>query len=82
MNSAFSMTPWQGGRMKDTYITQPQFAMIWFGAALSIAEIMTGTYLAPLGLTQGLYAIILGISSAAYCSLGLASSVDVYGKAV
>ena len=51
MNSAFSMTPWQGGRMKDTYITQPQFAMIWFGAALSIAEIMTGTYLAPLGLT-------------------------------
>lgn len=46
--------------MKDTYITQPQFAMIWFGAALSIAEIMTGTYLAPLGLTQGLYAIILG----------------------
>ena len=60
MNSAFSMTSWQGGRMKDTYITQPQFAMIWFGAALSIAEIMTGTYLAPLGLTQGLYAIILG----------------------
>ncbi len=37
--------------MKDTHITQPQFAMIWFGAALSIAEIMTGTYLAPLGLT-------------------------------
>ncbi len=33
--------------MKNTYITQPQFAMIWFGAALSIAEIMTGTYLAP-----------------------------------
>ena len=46
--------------MKDTHITQPQFAMIWFGAALSIAEIMTGTYLAPLGLTRGLYAIILG----------------------
>lgn len=46
--------------MKNTHITQPQFAMIWFGAALSIAEIMTGTYLVPLGLTQGLYAIILG----------------------
>ena len=46
--------------MTNTHITQPQFAMIWFGAALSIAEIMTGTYLAPLGLTQGLYAIILG----------------------
>ena len=46
--------------MKNTHITQPQFAMIWFGAALSIAEIMTGTYLGPLGLTQGLYAITLG----------------------
>ena len=46
--------------MKNTHITQPQFAMIWFGAALSIAEIMTGTYLSPLGLTQGLYAITLG----------------------
>ena len=54
------MASWQGGRIKNTHITQPQFAMIWFGAALSIAEIMTGTYLAPLGLTQGLYAIILG----------------------
>lgn len=54
------MTSWQGGRIKNTHITQPQFAMIWFGAALSIAKIMTGTYLAPLGLTQGLYAIILG----------------------
>ena len=46
--------------MKNKHITQPQFAMIWFGAALSIAEIMTGTYLGPLGLTQGLYAITLG----------------------
>ena len=42
------MTSWQGGRMKDTYITQPQFRHEYgFGAALSIAEIMTGTYLAP-----------------------------------
>ena len=68
--------------MKDTYITQPQFTMIWFGAALSIAEIMTGTYLAPLGLTQGLYAIILGHISAVYYSLEQASSVDVYGRVV
>ena len=81
MNSAFSMTSWQGGRMKDTHITQSQFAMIWFGAALSIAEIMTGTYLAPLGLTQGLYAIYWGISSAVYYSLERVSLVVVYGKA-
>lgn len=69
--------------MKDTHITQPQFAMIWFGAALSIAEIMTGTYLAPLGLTQGLYApSYWGISSAVYYSLEQASSVVGCGKAV
>ena len=74
------MTSWQGGRMKDTHITQPQFAMIWFGAALSIAEIMTGTYLAPLGLTQGLYAIILGISSAVFCSLEQDLSVAACGR--
>ena len=68
--------------MKDTHITQPQFAMIWFGAALSIAEIMTGTYLAPLGLTKVYMPSYWDISSAVYCSLELVSSVDVYGKAV
>ncbi len=34
--------------------------LIWFGAAVSIAEILTGTYLAPLGFGTGLAAIILG----------------------
>ena len=34
--------------------------MIWFGAGVSIAEILTGTYLAPLGFEKGLMAIILG----------------------
>ncbi len=34
--------------------------LIWFGAAVSIAEIMTGTYFAPLGFTKGLLAILLG----------------------
>lgn len=34
--------------------------MIWFGAAVSIAEIMTGTYFAPLGFSRGLLAILLG----------------------
>ena len=34
--------------------------LIWFGAALSIAEIQTGTFLAPLGFEQGLLAIFLG----------------------
>lgn len=34
--------------------------LIWFGAAMSIAEIMTGTYLAPLGIAKGTLAILLG----------------------
>ena len=34
--------------------------LIWFGAAVSIAEIITGTYFAPLGFEKGLLAIILG----------------------
>lgn len=35
-------------------------SLIWFGAAVSLAEILTGTYLAPLGFSKGLFAIILG----------------------
>ena len=34
--------------------------LIWFGAAVSIAEILTGTYFAPLGLGKGLAAILVG----------------------
>ena len=35
-------------------------SLIWFGAAVSIAEILTGTYLAPLGFQKGLAAILRG----------------------
>ena len=35
-------------------------SLIWMGAAISIAEIITGTYVAPLGLTKSLLAIFLG----------------------
>lgn len=35
-------------------------AMIWMGAGVSLAEILTGTYLAPLGFGKGLAAILLG----------------------
>ena len=34
--------------------------LIWFGAAVSIAEILTGTYFAPLGVVKGLLAILIG----------------------
>jgi putative hydroxymethylpyrimidine transporter CytX len=42
-----------GTRLFDT-------GLIWFGAAVSVAEILTGTFLAPLGFEKGLAAIILG----------------------
>ena len=34
--------------------------LLWFAASVSIAEIMTGTLLAPLGLSKGLLAIVIG----------------------
>ena len=34
--------------------------MIWFGAAVGLAEILSGTYLAPLGFSKGLLSIIVG----------------------
>lgn len=34
--------------------------LIWFGAAISIAEIITGTFIAPLGFKKGIAAILLG----------------------
>ncbi|ATW26061.1 putative hydroxymethylpyrimidine transporter CytX [Candidatus Formimonas warabiya] len=41
-------------------ITALNFAFLWFGAAVSIAEIMTGGLLAPLGFQTGIGAIIAG----------------------
>lgn len=35
-------------------------SLIWFGAGVSIAEIITGTYFAPLGMSKGIWAILLG----------------------
>ena len=34
--------------------------LLWFGAAVSIAEILSGTLLAPLGFAKGVVAILLG----------------------
>ena len=34
--------------------------LIWFGAGVSIAEILTGTYFAPLGFGKAMAAILLG----------------------
>ncbi len=34
--------------------------LIWFGAAVSLAEILTGTYFAPMGFAKGMLAILIG----------------------
>lgn len=46
--------------MENTKTSNLSSALIWFGAAVSIAEILTGTLFAPLGFTKGLLAIIIG----------------------
>ncbi|MEM1485785.1 putative hydroxymethylpyrimidine transporter CytX [Oscillospiraceae bacterium PP1C4] len=42
---------------KSSSISQ---GLLWFGAAVSIAEILTGALLAPLGFARGMWAIIIG----------------------
>ena len=37
-----------------------QNALIWFGAGVSLAEILTGTSFAPLGMARGFAAILIG----------------------
>lgn len=46
--------------MTEKKTTTAGAALIWFGAGVSIAEILTGTYFAPLGFSRAVCAIILG----------------------
>lgn len=46
--------------MKETKTSTLSSGLVWFGAGVSIAEILTGTLIAPLGFSKGLSAIILG----------------------
>ena len=46
------------GTKKGTSILSK--SIIWFGAGVSIAEILTGTYFAPLGFAKGILAILIG----------------------
>ncbi len=46
--------------MEEKKVSLLNSGLIWFGAAVSIAEILTGTLLAPLGFGKGAAAVILG----------------------
>ena len=55
--------PPEGIAMSDNRarsLSTPVLGLIWFGAAVSLAEILTGTFFAPLGLELGLAAILVG----------------------
>jgi putative hydroxymethylpyrimidine transporter CytX len=41
-------------------LTSANLFFLWFGAAVSVAEILTGGYLADLGIAKGVWAILLG----------------------
>ena len=41
-------------------LSTPTLGLIWFGASISLAEILTGTFFAPLGFERGLAAILVG----------------------
>lgn len=45
---------------KPRILSTSLLSLIWFGAAVSLAEILTGTFFAPLGFEQGMLAIIVG----------------------
>ena len=45
---------------KRRRLSTPTLGLVWFGASVSLAEILTGTFFAPLGFEQGLVAIFVG----------------------
>ena len=46
--------------MKNNKTSVYENSLIWFGAGVSIVEILSGAYFAPLGFSKGLAAIIIG----------------------
>lgn len=46
--------------MEEPKTSTSSHALLWFGAGVSIAEILTGTLFAPLGFQKGLLAILIG----------------------
>lgn len=47
-------------KKNQSSISTLSLSLIWFGAGVSIAEIITGTYFAPLGFAKGFLAIVIG----------------------
>lgn len=45
---------------EDNKVSTFSQVLLWFGVAVAIPEIFTGALLAPLGLSKGIAAIIIG----------------------
>lgn len=65
--------------MQDTKTSVFDNSLIWFGAAISLAEILTGTYFAELGVSKALLAIVLG-HTIGFVLLFLAALIGVKTK--
>lgn len=50
----------QSSQNRSRSLSTPALGLVWFGASVSLAEILTGTFFAPLGLEEGLAAILVG----------------------
>ena len=65
-NQPASPAPPQGapvpsqGATAQRRLSTPTLGLVWFGASVSLAEILTGTFFAPLGLQRGILAIVIG----------------------
>ncbi|MDO5116887.1 MAG: putative hydroxymethylpyrimidine transporter CytX [Eggerthellaceae bacterium] len=56
-------------------LATPALGLVWFGASVSLAEILTGTFFTPLGLTDGLQAILIG-HAIGFCLFALIAYVS------
>lgn len=73
MNGSLGSIRKAGAFMSENKTSVFSNGLLWFGAGISIAEILTGMLLAPLGLAKGLLAILIGhvIGSAVMFGAGL-----------
>ena len=60
MNGSLGSIKKAGAFMSENKTSVFSNGLLWFGAGISIAEILTGMLLAPLGLAKGLLAILIG----------------------
>lgn len=60
MNGSLGSIKKAGAFMSENKTSVFSNGLLWFGAGISIAEILTGMLLAPFGLAKGLLAILIG----------------------